>query len=216
MAVGSHIRVANANFQLRVVSVTGGPPITLASPGAGSGGGAAWAGDGWIYFDTPGGLARIRADGGAPEPFVTYDSASGEIGHAWPEALPNGKGLILPVPARSRPVRFQHRGVRSQDPHQAHSHQGAVGALCRSGVLRPSPRRWGRSRGTVRPGSVEAHGTCGAAVRRGDEQALRLGRHRHLIHRHPGLRSGPGLECGRGPSWCMSPGKAPSRRSIPR
>jgi eukaryotic-like serine/threonine-protein kinase len=86
--------VANANFQLRVVSVTGGPPITLASPGAGSAGGSAWGGDGWIYFDTPAGLARIRADGGAPEPLVTYDSASGEIGHAWPEALPNGKGLI--------------------------------------------------------------------------------------------------------------------------
>jgi Periplasmic component of the Tol biopolymer transport system len=74
--------------------VTGGPPITLATPGAGSGGGAAWGVDGWIYFDTPGGLARIRADGGAPEPLVTYDSAAGEIGHAWPEALPNGKGLI--------------------------------------------------------------------------------------------------------------------------
>ncbi len=85
---------ASSNFQLRVVSVNGGPPITLATPGPGSGGGAAWGPDGWIYFDTPAGLARIRADGGAPEPLVTYDSASGEIGQAWPEALPNGKGLV--------------------------------------------------------------------------------------------------------------------------
>ncbi len=82
------------NVQLKVVSVTGGPPITLASPGPGSGGGGAWGPDGWIYFDSPGGLSRIRADGGTEERAVAIDSASGEQGHAWPDALPNGKGLI--------------------------------------------------------------------------------------------------------------------------
>ncbi len=82
------------NVQLKVVPVTGGPPITLASPGVGSGGGGAWGPDGWIYFDSPGGLSRIRADGGTPEKFLPLDSASHEIGHAWPTALPNRKGLI--------------------------------------------------------------------------------------------------------------------------
>jgi serine/threonine-protein kinase len=85
---------SGTNIQLKVVSVTGGPPITLATPGSGSGGGGAWGPDGWIYFDALTGLSRIRADGGAPEPFIPYDSASGEIGHAWPSALPNGKGLL--------------------------------------------------------------------------------------------------------------------------
>ena len=85
---------AGLNFDLKVVSATGGPPITLARAGVGSGGGVAWASDGWIYFDTPQGLSRIRADGGTPEHIVTFDSASRETGHAWPAALPNGRGLL--------------------------------------------------------------------------------------------------------------------------
>jgi serine/threonine-protein kinase len=58
---------ATVNIQLKVVPVTGGPPITLASPGSGAGGGGAWGPGGWIYFDSPGGLSRIQADGGAAE-----------------------------------------------------------------------------------------------------------------------------------------------------
>ena len=50
--------------------------------------------DGWIYFDSPGGLSRIRADGGTSELFIPLDSAAREIGHAWPTALPNRKGLV--------------------------------------------------------------------------------------------------------------------------
>ncbi len=81
--------------ELRVVPVTGGPPITLATPGPGSGGGGAWGPDGWIYFDSPAGINRIRSDGGTPELFIPYDTVgTDEIGHAWPEALPNGKGLV--------------------------------------------------------------------------------------------------------------------------
>jgi len=82
------------DVQLKVVPVTGGPPITLASPGIGAGGGGAWGADGWIYFDSPGGLSRIQADGGTPELLIPLDSAAGEVGHAWPEALPNGRGLV--------------------------------------------------------------------------------------------------------------------------
>ena len=92
---GSRIAFSSGqNVQLKVVAVIGGPPITLANPGAGSGGGGAWGLDGWIYFDSPAGLNRVRADGGDPEPTVPYDSTTGEIGHAWPAALPNGKGLL--------------------------------------------------------------------------------------------------------------------------
>ncbi len=82
------------DVQLKVVPVTGGPPITLASPGIGSGGGGAWGADGWIYFDTPNGLSRIQADGGTPELLIPFDSVAREVGHAWPDALPNGKGLV--------------------------------------------------------------------------------------------------------------------------
>jgi serine/threonine-protein kinase len=92
--------------QLKVVPVSGGPPITLATPGSGSGGGGAWGPDGWIYFDSPGGLSRIRADGGTPELLIPYDSATHEIGQAWPDALPNGKGLLYRSRRNAEPADF--------------------------------------------------------------------------------------------------------------
>jgi serine/threonine-protein kinase len=85
---------AGADFDLKVVNIAGGPPITLTRAGPGSGGGITWAPDGWIYFDTPQGLSRIRADGGTAEHIVAYDSAAGEVGHGWPAVLPNGRGLL--------------------------------------------------------------------------------------------------------------------------
>jgi Tol biopolymer transport system component len=86
--------LVNLSFELKVVAVSGGPPITLAPAGSGAGGGGTWGPDGWIYFDTPGGLGRIRADGGQIEPLIPLDTAAREVGHAWPDALPNGKGLL--------------------------------------------------------------------------------------------------------------------------
>jgi serine/threonine-protein kinase len=83
------------NVELKVMPVTGGPPTTLATPGVGTGGGPAWSADGWIYFDTPAGYSRIRPEGGTPELVVPVDSAGRELGLAWPDALPNGKGLLL-------------------------------------------------------------------------------------------------------------------------
>jgi len=93
-------------FVLKVVPVTGGPPITLATPGGGAGGGTTWGSDGWIYFDTPDGLSRIPADGGTAELVVALDSASGEIGHAWPAPLPNGKGLLFRSRRNADPTSF--------------------------------------------------------------------------------------------------------------
>ncbi len=84
-----------AVFDLKVIPVGGGPAVTIVQPGPGSGGGAAWSTDGWIYYDTPVGLARIRSDGGESEPFLAYDSTNGEVGHAWPDVLPGGKTVLL-------------------------------------------------------------------------------------------------------------------------
>jgi len=86
---------AGTNFELKVVPVTGGPPITLAEPGSNAGGGVAWGPDDWIYFDAPSGLSRIPAGGGTPETVVALDTAGEELGHAWPAPLPNGKGLLF-------------------------------------------------------------------------------------------------------------------------
>ena len=84
--------VANV-FALKVASLAGAPPVTLADTGM-LGGGATWGPDGYIYFDSPVGIRRMKATGGPREPVVTLDTARREVGHAWPEVLPNGKGIL--------------------------------------------------------------------------------------------------------------------------
>ncbi|HEV2291630.1 MAG TPA: protein kinase [Gemmatimonadales bacterium] len=82
-------------FELRAVPVAGGPATTLATMGPQAAGGGAWSTDGYIYEDSPGGLSRVPAAGGTPKLAVALDSAAGEIGYAWPAALPDGHGLLF-------------------------------------------------------------------------------------------------------------------------
>ncbi len=94
------------NVELKVMPVTGGPPTTLATPGTGAGGGPAWGADGWIYYDALPGYQRIRPEGGTPELVVPLDSAGGELGLAWPDVLPNGKGILLRSRRSLAPAEF--------------------------------------------------------------------------------------------------------------
>jgi serine/threonine protein kinase len=84
--------------EIRVATLSGGPPITVAT-GAGAPG-AAFGYDGYIYYDASGvgPLRRIREAGGSqPEDATVRDSAAGELQHNWPEPLPNGRGLLFVI-----------------------------------------------------------------------------------------------------------------------
>jgi len=83
---------------IEVVSLRGGPPITVTDSGI-SGGGASWGPGDLIYVGGFGGpLMRVSARGGsAHQPVTTLDTARGEVAHAWPEALPNGRGVLYTV-----------------------------------------------------------------------------------------------------------------------
>jgi serine/threonine protein kinase len=70
--------------------------------GSGAWGGGAWAADGTILF-TPGPdqpLFRIAEQGGTPSPVTTLDKSRDEVGHFWPQFLPDGKHFLYL--ARSR------------------------------------------------------------------------------------------------------------------
>ena len=185
---------AGANFDLKIVPVTGGPPITLTTPGSGAGGGMAWGPDGWIYFDAPPGLSRIRADGGTPEPVVPLDSAGERARTCLAGGTPERQGAPLPFPAQPRPDRLRHRGVRLQDARTPRPDEGPAGTVCRAGIPGLCAGRRGRPRGAVRPGQVRADGARRAALRRGDDEGVRRRRLRDLEQRLAGLRAGAGLE----------------------
>ena len=96
---GSRLGFAVGGMTLRVVSLSGGPPVTVADSVVGSAG-TTWGSDGYLYADGSGpvSLYRVRPFAGAePEPASTLDTARGETNHLWPEALPNGRGVVFTI-----------------------------------------------------------------------------------------------------------------------
>jgi Tol biopolymer transport system component len=86
---------------VQVVSISGGPALTVADSGIGTWG-ASWSSDGYIYVsaDAPNrrGIQRIAASGGGrSEEVTTIDRAAGESSHIYPVALPNGKAIVFTV-----------------------------------------------------------------------------------------------------------------------
>ncbi len=78
---------------VRIVSLEGGPPITLTDKANTTGGD--WGADGYVYFEVDSGIARIRATGGAVEPVFTISPERKEIATEWPFVLPGGRGLLF-------------------------------------------------------------------------------------------------------------------------
>ena len=82
-----------------IAPLSGGPPIHVSDSLTGVAG-ASWGSDGFIYTNgsesAP--LARVEARQGAvPKWFTALDTAKGEFGHAWPDVLPNGRGVVFTV-----------------------------------------------------------------------------------------------------------------------
>jgi serine/threonine protein kinase/Tol biopolymer transport system component len=83
---------------IKVVSLAGGPPITVTDSVVGLPG-LAWGSDGFIYYDRIGlgPLMRVPETGGRAESIGQVDSTKGEQQHSWPDVLPNGRGVIMTV-----------------------------------------------------------------------------------------------------------------------
>jgi eukaryotic-like serine/threonine-protein kinase len=92
------------NTELKKVSITGGPAITLCQF-SGIPLGASWSDDNTISFatSTPGtGLWRVSADGGEPTIATTGDPAQHEGTYSFPSVLPLGRGVLFTVARASQ------------------------------------------------------------------------------------------------------------------
>ena len=81
------------------MALSGGAPIIVADTIIGAAGDS-WGPDSVIYADAQriGGLLRVKARRGAvPEWFTVLDTARGEVDHAFPDVLPNGKGVLFTI-----------------------------------------------------------------------------------------------------------------------
>ena len=96
---GNQIGFTTSGYILKLVSLKGGPPITLNDSVVGRAG-SDWGPDGLIYLPNKSNSAIIRlapAPGSKAEPVTVLDSLNGEEGHRLPDVLPNGKGVLFTV-----------------------------------------------------------------------------------------------------------------------
>ena len=111
-------------ISLKKVPVEGGSVVTVGEVpvqgpasrlGAGVvGAGGAWNSAGMIVLGTERGLFRIGPSGGLAERLTTVDTANGEVVHAWPRFLPDGRGLIFAV-LKTRLFQDYHLATASLD-----------------------------------------------------------------------------------------------------
>jgi Tol biopolymer transport system component len=83
-----------ADGKLKKVDVSGGQVQVLCDAPNGRGG--AWNREGTIIFspDALGALFRVPSSGGSPAELTKVDTARAEVGHRWPEFLPDGKHFL--------------------------------------------------------------------------------------------------------------------------
>jgi len=100
---GQHVGVLGEEH-VYIASIDGGQAVVVSDTLTGVAG-ASWGPDGFIYVDgrreNP--LARVEAKpNSVPKWFTALDTARGEFDHTWPDALPNGKGVIFTVAFRGK------------------------------------------------------------------------------------------------------------------
>jgi Tol biopolymer transport system component/tRNA A-37 threonylcarbamoyl transferase component Bud32 len=95
---------AQINNKLVKFPVAGGPPVAIATV-QGQIYGATWTLDNTIYYDldAPAGIMKVSSAGGAPQVVTTLDPKKEEIGHRYPEILPDGKTLLITVRRGDQP-----------------------------------------------------------------------------------------------------------------
>jgi hypothetical protein len=97
---GQWIGFVDAGNTLKKVAVTGGTAVTVTTVDGPTSRGATWRPDDTIIFATTNpetGLQQVSASGGPTRVLTRPDRARGEADHAWPEALPDGRGVLFTV-----------------------------------------------------------------------------------------------------------------------
>jgi Tol biopolymer transport system component len=89
-----------ADDKIKKVALSGGAPVTVCDCGVSDRLlGATWGPDDTIVFPQKwaGGLFRVSAAGGAPQPVTKITMKEQDRGHIWPEFLPDGKSVLFTV-----------------------------------------------------------------------------------------------------------------------
>jgi len=97
---GTWIGFFDSSYQIKKLSVSGGPAMPVARTGGAVPRGASWGPDDYIIFSTADattGLLRVPAAGGEPEVLTLPDKSLGELDHVQPDVLPDGRAVLFTI-----------------------------------------------------------------------------------------------------------------------
>ncbi|MEN3338576.1 MAG: eukaryotic-like serine/threonine-protein kinase [Acidobacteriota bacterium] len=109
-----------ARGMLKKVAVTGGASVALCEAPIPRGG--SWDGNDSIVLlpNRTGGLVRVSAAGGTPEPVTSILLGNEELTHRWPQVLPGGKGVLFTTGSRTANATGYNDGtILAQSPSGA-------------------------------------------------------------------------------------------------
>ena len=119
---------------VRLVSLEGGPPLTLTDSANTTGGD--WGADGYVYFEVDSGIGRARATGGPVEPVYRISPERKEIGTEWPHVLPGASGLLFRLRRTGQaPEDFDIIGMKLPDGEARVLTRGVYARYAASGHL---------------------------------------------------------------------------------
>jgi serine/threonine-protein kinase len=131
---GRQIGFITRGRTVRLVSLEGGPPLTLTDSANTTGGD--WGADGYVYFEVDSGIGRARATGGPVEPVYKMSAERKEIGAEWPSVLPGASGLIFRVRRSGQaPEDFDIMGMKLPDGEARVLTRGVYARYAASGHL---------------------------------------------------------------------------------
>ena len=89
-----------ANGKLKKIAISGGPAQILTEASSpivtnASTAGGSWSREGVILFTSIGTINRVSESGGASSPVTTLDASKSEVGHLWPQFLPDGNHFLF-------------------------------------------------------------------------------------------------------------------------
>jgi Tol biopolymer transport system component len=102
-----------ADQKLKRVAVSGGAPVILCDVADADPRGGSWGlGDVIIFSGARiGGLSRVSASGGVPQPLTTLDKAAGHTTHRWPYFLPDGRHFLYFASTNNDPSLQSHDAI---------------------------------------------------------------------------------------------------------
>ena len=123
-----------AGGKLKRTGLTAGAPVTICDAPSGRGG--SWQKNVILFAPySSGGIFRVSASGGTPQPVTVLDKSSPETAHRWPQFLPDGRHFLFFIQSGKDDIRGTYLGTLGSAAHSLVSNEDATAVYSKGQLL---------------------------------------------------------------------------------